>query len=94
MKTLYTVEHHYSIELTAIKEVERESESSFWVKGKRHAKFTPTLKTFDTFEAAKEYAVEFCARRLANAERELAKCQHNLQAFKNLQGQDFVRFTT
>jgi poly(3-hydroxyalkanoate) synthetase len=56
-------------------EVERETDSSVWIKGNRNAKITSYHKYWDSWEEAHAYLLERADRSLQDARRALERAQ-------------------
>jgi hypothetical protein len=52
-------------------EVERETESSVWIKGRRNAKVTDYAMYFDTWEDAHDYLLKKCDEKIAYAKNQV-----------------------
>ena len=63
-------------------EVERETEASVWVNGRRCAKRADYHNYFDTWEEAKAFLVEEAERALTGAHRRLDAARSELERMK------------
>ena len=54
-----------------ISECERETESSLWIKGRKHNKRSQNFAWFDTFEEAKAHLIEKFEAKAISAKRSL-----------------------
>lgn len=66
-------------------EVERESDSSVWIKGRRHSKTADYASYFDTWALAREALRTAATIKVDLAQRRLAEAQAELAAIEALQ---------
>jgi len=79
--TQYEVPLRWGYKITPIK-VEKETESSVWVDGRRRAKKTAYDKIFKTLEEAKRFMIARCEREIAEYEERISDAREALIDFK------------
>jgi hypothetical protein len=65
-------------------EVERETESSVWISGRRQSKRSSYQNYFDSWEEARAFKIEDCEREVAAARRELEYANSKLGNIKGM----------
>ena len=74
MKVMYELTHYYWCEIKAV-QVERETEKSVWVVGQRGVDRRDRKASFggfyETWEAARDAALEYCSGVVLSAQRRL-----------------------
>lgn len=65
-------------------EVERESENSVWIDGRRSSKMTSYECYFDTFEQAKDYLISELLKDIRSAQTRVARLTERLERVQRL----------
>lgn len=65
-------------------EVERETESSVWINGRRNAKLNNYKNYFDTWEEAHSYLMEKAQRKVNEARKSLEQANSELGTVKGM----------
>ncbi len=81
----YRLNPSWCIEVIEAVEVDRETESSVWIKGRRNSKLSSYENYFPTFSQAKEFAVARSTRAVEVAQRRLDSENAALAAAQKLQ---------
>jgi hypothetical protein len=77
----YEVQLRWGYKITPI-EVEKETESSVWVNGRRRAKATAYDQIFKTLPEAKKFMISRCEREIAEYEKRISEAREALIDFK------------
>lgn len=80
----YEVQLRWGYRITPI-EIEKETEKSIWVNGKRRMRGDAYNRIFPTLKEAKQFMVERCKREIAGYEKNLSEVRlalSNLEAIK------------
>lgn len=83
--TKYKTTEHWGHAIATVN-VDRETESSVWINGQRHAKKSSFKKYWDTWQEAHAYLLEKAEARLQIARAELQRAQGecgNIKGMKN-----------
>jgi hypothetical protein len=65
-------------------EIEKETDSTMWVEGKRMAKYTEMNCFFKTYNEAKNYLILMQNKKIANIEASLKTAQKELKRLQEL----------
>ena len=66
-------------------EIERETDTSVWVNGRRHLKTSDMFQYWDTWDEAFEYLRDKAHQKISGIRNELTRAQDELAAILNLQ---------
>ena len=69
-------------------EVERETDSSIWINGRRNAKASSLEIYHDSWSAAKTYLLNSAKRKVASAESRLKACEEDLKRVEAIKDGD------
>ena len=84
----YRTSKFYSGKLISEVEVERETESSVWINGRRSAKKSDWHSYFDDYFEAKGFLVEMATIKLGYARDNLDKAERDLARIESLSESD------
>ncbi len=70
-------------EFIKVVEVEKFTDKTVWIKGRRNSRSSQYDRYFPSFEEAKKFVIERFERRLQSAKDELYRCEARLQKIKN-----------
>lgn len=79
----YKVDHYWRPEVKKV-EIEKETESSVWIKGRREAKETQYHAFFDTFQEAKDFLIDVFEKKAQAVRRQLEQANGHLGNAKGL----------
>jgi hypothetical protein len=65
-------------------EVERETESCVWIKGRRNNKKSGWENFFDTWQEAHAFVIQNAEEKVFNIVNELARAKHELEKIKGM----------
>lgn len=77
----YEVQLRWGYKITPI-EVEKETETSVWVKGRRRAKATAYDQIFKTLPEAKQFMIARCEQEINEYEKRISEAMAALNDFK------------
>lgn len=80
----------FSLGRISIVEIDRETDSMVWVKGRGFYKLTGFESYFDTFEQAKNHAIALAKQLMINACRQLDYANEQLDNAKGLKDPSIV----
>ena len=79
----YKVNYYWRPEVEKV-EVEKETESSVWIKGRREAKEAQYHAFFDTFQEAKDFLIDVFEKKARSVRRQLEQANGYLGNAKGL----------
>jgi hypothetical protein len=65
-------------------EIEKETDKSYWIEGRRHTKHTNSEKMFETYTEAKDFMINEQLKRIEAAKRHLTYLENDLAKIKTL----------
>lgn len=75
-------------QLIKVVDVDRETTSSVWIRGRRTSKRTEDYSYFDTFAEAKQYLLGIAEREVNSARQNLERAEGNYNNVKELKNEN------
>jgi hypothetical protein len=76
--------HYWGVKNIVKIEIERETEKSYWIEGRRQDKFTRYSKLCATYAEAKDFILNEQIKRIESAKSQLAYLENDLAKIKTL----------
>ena len=78
------IAHYWGTKSIEKKQIEKETEKSYWVKGRKRAKHTNSEKMFETYAEAKDFIINQQLKRIEAVKSQLTYLENELEKIKTL----------
>ena len=78
------IAHYWGIKKIERIQIEKETDKSYWIKGRKRKKYTNSEKIFVTYAEAKDFIINEQLKKIESAKSQLSYLENELEKIKQL----------